>query len=58
MTSNEKRKLSKAERDAFALVGRIGGKATVKKHGKKHLSDIGKKGAQVRWANKEKVKNN
>lgn len=54
MTSNEKRKLTKAEREAFARVGSMGGRTTVKNKGKKHMSEIGKKGAQTRWGNKEK----
>ncbi len=50
-----KRKITKAERDAYALVGSHGGKATFKKRGRKHMSQIGKIGAEKRWA---KIKNN
>lgn len=50
--STNKPRLSKAERAAYALVGRIGGKANVRKQGKKHMSSIGKKGAEARWGKK------
>lgn len=53
-TKTDKRDLSKAERDAYALVGRVGGKATAKKLGKKHMQSIGKKGADARWQPKSK----
>ncbi len=46
--------LTDAEREAFALVGRHGGRATVKKHGKGHMAEIGKKGAEKRWGKKKK----
>lgn len=32
-----------------AILGRKGGKNNVKKHGKKHMSEIGKKGITRRW---------
>ena len=48
----DKRKITKAEREAYALVGRRGGNATFKKCGKKHMSEIGKKGAKKRWSKK------
>ena len=47
---------TKAERKAFALVGRRGGKATFAKRGKKHMSQIGKLGAKKRWAKEKKSK--
>ncbi len=34
-------------------VGRMGGNSVVKKYGKKYMSDLGKKGALVRWGNKK-----
>jgi len=51
ITMNEKnhKKLTEAEREAYALVGRHGGRATFKKHGHDHMSTIGKRGAQKRW---------
>lgn len=35
--------------EAIKLFASIGGKALKKKRGKKHFSEIGKKGAAVRW---------
>ena len=32
-----------------AEAGRLGGRATVKKHGKEHMATIGKLGAKVTW---------
>ena len=29
--------------------GRLGGQATVRKHGKKHMSKIGKRGSTATW---------
>lgn len=52
----EKNNLSKSERDAFALVGRIGGKENVRKNGLGHMKRIAKKGAEARWG-KKKLKN-
>lgn len=49
----DKRDLSKAEREAYALVGRVGGKATVRKHGKDYMSKLAKKGADARWGTKK-----
>lgn len=46
---NQKRKLSKEERDAFATVGRMGGRAIARKLGKKGMSELGKRGAAKRW---------
>ncbi len=51
MTKTNK-KITKKEREAFAIVGRMGGKATVKKKGRKHMSKIGKLGARARWGQK------
>jgi len=47
--TNTKRKLTKEERAAYALVGRVGGRAIFKKLGKKGMSSLGTKGAQARW---------
>ena len=52
MTKN----LTKKEREAFAIVGGIGGRATAKRLGKKHMSTIGKRGAENRWKNHESKK--
>lgn len=49
-----KKVLTKAQRDAFALVGSMGGKAISKKLGKKGMSALGKKGAAKRWPTKAK----
>jgi len=49
-----KKKLTEQEREAYALVGRHGGRATFKKRGKEYMSKIGKKGAEKRWANRDK----
>ena len=53
----KKRKSNDFEREAFALVGRRGGNATVKKYGKKHMSSIGKLGAKKRWGKVDNSKN-
>jgi len=44
-----KKQLTKKERDAYALVGSIGGKATAKKLGKRGMRALGRKGAEARW---------
>lgn len=49
MSTKTKRRLTRAERDAYALVGRAGGKATARKLGKKGMSKLGKAGAAKRW---------
>ena len=51
--SKNQTKLSKAQREAYALVGSFGGKATAKKLGKKGMSALGKRGAVARWGKKE-----
>jgi hypothetical protein len=48
--------LTKAERAAYALVGRKGGKAIAKKLGKAGMSALGKKGAAKRWPKAPKKK--
>lgn len=48
-----KRKLTKAEREAYAAVGRIGGRAVAKKLGKKGMAALGRKGAAKRWPKSE-----
>lgn len=53
---NLKTELSVSERQAFATVGRIGGKENFRKHGRKHMGEIGKKGQAVRWAKKKSTK--
>lgn len=55
MTNNtNKSELSQSERDAFKTAGRIGGKAFFKKHGKKQMSELGRRGAKARWGSKTK----
>lgn len=49
-----KKKLTKKQRDDFATIGRLGGKASFKKRGKKGMSEMGKKGMASRWAKKRK----
>ena len=53
-------KLNYKTNKAAQELGKLGGEATAKKHGKKHFSDAGKKGMAKRWANeptpKRKVK--
>jgi hypothetical protein len=34
---------------AAQQLGKLGGKSTAKKHGKKHFSNAGKKGMAIRW---------
>lgn len=40
----------------FKKVGSKGGTSTLNKHGKKHFSDIGKKGLATRWGKPKKKK--
>jgi hypothetical protein len=47
-----KRIYTKEQREAFAIVGGIGGRATAKKLGKKGMSKLGEEGARVRWSKK------
>jgi general stress protein YciG len=51
-----KTKLTEKEKEAYAIVGRLGGRATAKKLGKKGMSALGKKGAKARWKLKAKKK--
>jgi hypothetical protein len=51
-----KEKLTEKEREAYAIVGRLGGKATAKKLGKKGMRELGKRGAKARWSKKVTVK--
>lgn len=53
MSTKKKNRISKAEREAYALVGKKGGKAIAKKLGKKGMSALGKKGAAKRWPKKD-----
>jgi len=50
-----KKRLTKAQRAAFAVVGSLGGKAIASKLGKKGMSALGKKGAAKRWPNGKKA---
>lgn len=43
----------KSTSNAAAELGRRGGKAVAKKHGKGYMQKLGKKGAKKRWANSE-----
>jgi len=44
---------NKATKEAAAALGRRGGKAVAKKHGKGYMKSLGKKGATARWKDKE-----
>lgn len=46
-------KITKAEKEAYALIGRKGGKAIARKLGKKGMSSLGKAGAAKRWPKKK-----
>ena len=50
---NEKKNLTEQEREAYALVGRHGGRALFKKKGRKHMVKIGKMAAEKRWGKKK-----
>lgn len=43
---------NKIKNEAAAELGRKGGKAFVKKYGKKRMSELGKLGAKKRWGKK------
>lgn len=47
----------KAAKAAASAFGKMGGKANAEKHGRKHFSKIGKKGAEARWGKKEDPEN-
>jgi len=51
-----KRKITKEELVAYAIVGKAGGMAIAKKLGKKGMSALGKKGAEKRWLKKSAAK--
>ena len=53
MNKKPKTRLTKAERDAYAIVGRKGGRAIAKKLGKKGMAALGRKGAAKRWPKKD-----
>lgn len=38
---------------AASAFGRLGGRATVKKYGREHMSEIGEEGAKSRWGGKK-----
>lgn len=46
--SIKNKKTTTAKSQAASALGRLGGKATVKKLGKKHMQAIGRKGAEAR----------
>lgn len=46
--TTKKKRITKAQRAAYALVGAAGGQATARK-GKKYMQSLGKKGAAARW---------
>jgi general stress protein YciG len=55
MSKKVNKNTSKAERKSMAAsLGRMGGKAVAKKHGKSYMKEIGRKGAKARWANENR----
>lgn len=48
MTKQNKEQLS----EAAGAIGQKGGRSNFKKHGHKHMKEIGKRGAEVRWGKK------
>jgi hypothetical protein len=44
------------EKKAYAIVGRFGGRAIVKKYGKKYMSKLSKMGTATRWPDRKKSK--
>lgn len=48
----------KTTSNAAAELGRRGGRAVAKKHGKGYMKALGKKGATKRWADKENGNSN
>ena len=42
------KKIKKEHREAFAAIGRMGGKATAKKYGKDYMRKLSKKGVAAR----------
>ena len=44
---------NKTKESAAVELGRLGGKAVVKKRGKAYMKKIGKRGAKIRWASKK-----
>ena len=53
---SKKVQLTEKEREAYAIIGRLGGMATAKKLGKKGMKELGKRGAKARWSKKVTVK--
>ena len=45
--------MNKELSDLAKKLGKAGGSQTLKKHGKKHFSDAGKKGMLARWGKKK-----
>ena len=43
------------EKKSGAIIGKLGGKATVKKYGRDHMRELGLKGAQSRWGKDKKT---
>ena len=51
--TNKIKYTAKQEKDARKIIGSIGGKATLKKIGRKGMSKIGSTGATARWGKKQ-----
>lgn len=49
MTKKTKKNIAS---EAASALGRLGGRAVVKKHGKSHMAELGKKGMNNRWKKK------
>jgi len=53
-----RKELTKEERSKIASeLGRIGGRSNVRKHGKDHMSELGKRGMASRWGTESRNKN-
>ena len=48
----------KTKIESAVELGRLGGIANFKKHGKKHMAELGRKGMRKRWGKKSKNNNN
>jgi len=51
-----KTKFTKEQKEVMSAIGRIGGKNNVKKHGKKHMRELGKAAAEKRWSKQKDTK--
>ncbi len=47
--------INKKQKEVLSKIGKLGGRARYKKIGKKGMSEMGKKGAKIRWDNHRKL---